>query len=114
MSYHQAVWLEKNCEEKGVLPSTWVRGKLVMWPLSKMNALKLIRDRVEPGENWQCFKLIKIKNTSDSYEDCNSYDVTTATEEEDIDIQWIIKKNLKTILLFLKVMKKLILMLMQK
>ncbi|XP_065656034.1 uncharacterized protein LOC136081798 [Hydra vulgaris] len=82
MSYHRAVWLEDNREE-GVLPSAWVQGKVVMWPPSKMNAFKLMKEGVKPNENWRLFRLIKIKITSDCYEDCNSYNLTTETEEED-------------------------------
>ncbi|XP_065643006.1 uncharacterized protein LOC136074599 [Hydra vulgaris] len=83
MSYHRAVWLEDNREEEGVLPSAWVQGKVVMWPPSKMNAFKLMKEGVKPNENWRLFRLIKIKITSDCYEDCNSYNLTTETEEED-------------------------------
>ncbi|XP_065681306.1 uncharacterized protein LOC105850360 isoform X2 [Hydra vulgaris] len=93
MSYHRAVWLEENCEEEGVLPSAWVRGKVVMWPPSKMNAFKLMKEGVEPNENWRLFKLIKIKITSDCYEDCNNYDLTTETEE---DNQQVSKKRKRT------------------
>ncbi|XP_065642216.1 uncharacterized protein LOC101235189 [Hydra vulgaris] len=92
MSYHRAVWLEENREEEGVLPSAWVRGKVVMWPPSKMNAFKLMKG-VEPNENWRLFKLIKIKITSDCYEDCNNYDLTTETEE---DNQQVSKKRKRT------------------
>ncbi|XP_047138749.1 uncharacterized protein LOC100210249 isoform X3 [Hydra vulgaris] len=93
MSYHRAVWLEENREEEGVLPSAWVRGKVVMWPPSKMNAFKLMKEGVEPNENWRLFKLIKIKITSDCYEDCNNYDLTTETEE---DNQQVSKKRKRT------------------
>ncbi|XP_065641320.1 uncharacterized protein LOC100198635 [Hydra vulgaris] len=93
MSYHRAVWLEENREEEGVLPSAWVRGKVVMWPPSKMNAFKLMNEGVEPNENWRLFKLIKIKITSDCYEDCNNYDLTTETEE---DNQQVSKKRKRT------------------
>ncbi|XP_065641659.1 uncharacterized protein LOC105846739 [Hydra vulgaris] len=93
MSYHRAVWLEENREEEGVLPSAWVRGKVVIWPPSKMNAFKLMKEGVEPNENWRLFKLIKIKITSDCYEDCNNYDLTTETEE---DNQQVSKKRKRT------------------
>ncbi|XP_047134871.1 uncharacterized protein LOC124812375 isoform X2 [Hydra vulgaris] len=93
MSYHRAVWLEENREEEGVLPSAWVRGKVVMWPPSKMSAFKLMKEGVEPNENWRLLKLIKIKITSDCYEDCNNYDLTTETEE---DNQQVSKKRKRT------------------
>ncbi|XP_065671597.1 uncharacterized protein LOC136089496 [Hydra vulgaris] len=54
-----------------------------MWPPSKMNAFKLMKEGVKPNENWRLFRLIKIKITSDCYEDCNSYNLTAETEEED-------------------------------
>ena len=58
-----AVWLEKKQEEEGVIPTHWIKEHKVRWP-NGSNAIRAMRNRLEPGEKWLLFQLIKIKHQS--------------------------------------------------
>lgn len=58
--WSRVVWLERDEELEGVMPSSWVRGEIVMWPPG-VNAAKAMKDKKEPQDNWRKFKLVKVK-----------------------------------------------------
>jgi len=67
MSWCRAVWQEpqkngKLEEFEMTLPQNWVRGTKVFWP-NKMNVTRAFRYHDDPSEDWNSFKLVKIKVT---------------------------------------------------
>ena len=61
--WKRAVWKEGSRDEEGVVPSSWIKGKLLFWPPGK-SAVKALKERKAPEEGWLQFQLIKIKYTS--------------------------------------------------
>ncbi|XP_021373032.1 arginine/serine-rich coiled-coil protein 2-like isoform X1 [Mizuhopecten yessoensis] len=82
MSWIRAVWIEGNQEEEGVVPSNWVKGKILYWP-NGINAEKAIKMGREPTDKWRKFQVIKNKCQSDSRTECEEYDLTTSLETDD-------------------------------
>ena len=58
----KAVWLEREQEEECTVPSSWVDkvNKLVFWPPGK-DAVKKLRERALPTDQWLQFPLLKCK-----------------------------------------------------
>ena len=61
--WKRAVWIEDGVEEEGVIPDCWADEKSVFWPPGK-NAIKALKERREPSENWGTFPLVKVKCVS--------------------------------------------------
>ncbi len=59
----RAVWRERNKEEEGVIPKSWVLDDMVHWPPG-IDALKAMKEMRKPEEKWRKFPLIKLKLTS--------------------------------------------------
>ncbi|MEW8548042.1 MAG: hypothetical protein AB2693_31450 [Candidatus Thiodiazotropha sp.] len=59
----KAVWLEGKKEMEGVIPSTWLRDKTVMWPPG-VDAAKAFEEQAAPNERWRAFHLVKVKHRS--------------------------------------------------
>lgn len=59
----RAVWRERNKEEEGVIPKSWVLDDMVYWPPG-IDALKAMKEMRKPEEKWRKFPLIKLKLTS--------------------------------------------------
>ncbi|XP_036806691.1 uncharacterized protein LOC110494749 isoform X1 [Oncorhynchus mykiss] len=66
-----AVWREGQEEVEGVVPSTWVVGRKVLWPPA--NGRKALKERHKPGANWTTYDLVKVKLFSESLEECEGY-----------------------------------------
>ncbi|KAK6318782.1 hypothetical protein J4Q44_G00099930 [Coregonus suidteri] len=66
-----AVWREGQEEVEGVVPSTWVVGRKVLWPPA--NGRKALKERHKPGANWMTYDLVKVKLFSESLEECEGY-----------------------------------------
>lgn len=78
------MWLEGKKEEEGVIPCTWVveDKKIVYWP-SKINAQNALNKREDPDPNsWRKFPLLKVKIVSNSFEECDQYELTSTVESE--------------------------------
>lgn len=45
--WSRVVWLERDQELEGVMPSSWVRGGFVMWPPG-VNAATAMKEKKEP------------------------------------------------------------------
>jgi len=58
--WSRAVWLEREREEEGVVPSNWVTDDYVNWP-SGCDATRAMAEQKNPGANWRKFKLVKVK-----------------------------------------------------
>jgi len=61
--WSRAAWYEGKKQVEGVVPSSWIKDKSVVWP-PVYNAKRYIVERRSPGPNWKHFSLIKIKYTS--------------------------------------------------
>lgn len=61
--WSRAVWLERDQEEEGVIPSSWIQEGMVMWPPG-VSAAKALRDKREPQDTWRKFNLVKVKHQS--------------------------------------------------
>ncbi|KAL1258262.1 hypothetical protein QQF64_011506 [Cirrhinus molitorella] len=85
--YTRAVWREGTREEEGVVPDSWIdrEMKTVRWPrkMSVTKTEKAIKDKINPQDDWMTFSLIKIKMTSDKRRECDAYNLTSQTEEDD-------------------------------
>ncbi|KAL0978815.1 hypothetical protein UPYG_G00176090 [Umbra pygmaea] len=66
-----AVWMDGKEEVEGVVPSTWVVGRKVLWPTA--NGRKAMKERHKPGANWTRYDLVKVKLFSESLEECEGY-----------------------------------------
>jgi len=62
MSWCRAVWLERENEEEGVIPSCWVNAyeNIVYWP-TNLNVLRAFKERKVPDNTWKKFRLLKMK-----------------------------------------------------
>lgn len=63
MSWVRAIWQEKFQEEEGVIPASWVIGKVVHWP-TVTNAEKAMKEGRRPDDGksmWSTYPLIKEK-----------------------------------------------------
>ena len=62
MAWVRAVWREKNAEEEGTVPDTWIDlgKKIVHWPMVS-NAQRYLDERQAPKPGWRRFGLIKVK-----------------------------------------------------
>lgn len=54
-----AVWRVGRGEVEGVVPSTWIRGKKVLWPPA--NSKLAVKERHKPGPEWTTYNLVKVK-----------------------------------------------------
>lgn len=45
--WSRVVWLERDHDLEGVMPSSWVRGGFVMWPPG-VNASKAMKEKKKP------------------------------------------------------------------
>ncbi|CAL9689630.1 unnamed protein product [Knipowitschia caucasica] len=79
--YARAVWVEKGKEMEGTVPFNWVKGNQIFWPRQK--AQSAFKAKINPGDDWLSFPLIKIKVTSDNLQECESYALTSQQEEEE-------------------------------
>ncbi|XP_061194512.1 serine/threonine-protein kinase PRP4 homolog [Saccostrea echinata] len=79
--WSRAVWLERDHEEEGVIPSSWIREGMVMWPPG-VSAAKALREKKEPQDTWRRFKLIKVKHQSENFEECENHDITTCIDTD--------------------------------
>lgn len=62
--WFRAVWLERDQEEEGVIPSSWIQEGMVKWPPG-VSAAKTLRDKREPQDTWRKFNLVKDKHQSE-------------------------------------------------
>ncbi|XP_013884691.1 uncharacterized protein LOC106533035, partial [Austrofundulus limnaeus] len=87
--YARAVWKEHEQEEEGVVPVNWIdRSKNIIWWPKNMSTTKIeraLKDKINPGNDWMTFPLIKIKMTSVKRRECESYNFTSHAEDDDED-----------------------------
>lgn len=62
----RAVWREDSEEIEEVIPTIWIVDDFVCWPKvsSHSAAIKAIREKWPPEEEWFKFPLLKVKVTS--------------------------------------------------
>lgn len=60
--WSRVVWLERDQDLEGVMPSSWVRGGFVMWPPG-VNASKAMKEK-KTQKTCRKFKLIKVTHQS--------------------------------------------------
>ena len=60
MSWSLVVFIEKEREIEAVVPTNWIKGKILHWSNSVHAKRDLLEKRpVEDG--WLCYRLVKIK-----------------------------------------------------
>ena len=69
MNWAKAVWYENGKETEDTIPGNWVdvRKGVVFWPPKTVpvtQQIKLFNARASPRDNWQSFKLKKVKHES--------------------------------------------------
>ncbi|XP_063881599.1 uncharacterized protein LOC135111816 isoform X1 [Scylla paramamosain] len=83
--WKRAVWLEGKKEEEGVVPSSWVleENQTLFWPQG-VNAENALHNQQEPDPaSWRKFMLKKVKITSDSFQECDTYHLTSTVESSE-------------------------------
>ncbi|KAJ7998905.1 hypothetical protein DPEC_G00209820 [Dallia pectoralis] len=88
-----AVWRDGTEEVEGVVPSTWVVGRKVLWPPA--NCRKAMKERHKPEANWTTYDLVKVKLFSESLEECEGYSRSTdeLTDHGDVEPNTVMKRR---------------------
>lgn len=60
MLWVRAIWKEEHREEEGVVPSTWVKEAMVLWP-NVSNAQRAMKSGILPTDSCKRFPLVKEK-----------------------------------------------------
>ncbi|XP_049454801.1 uncharacterized protein LOC125902480 isoform X16 [Epinephelus fuscoguttatus] len=96
MQYARAVWEENGKEMEGTIPEVWINMDegTVRWPKKKEKYC--YDNHVPPMKDWDTFRLIKKKFTSESVSECDEYNFTSQAEDKEEEEEMVSRKRKKT------------------